>query len=332
MCILLSIPSHKAAKLIQIFATFAGMGTNIPYNLVTVLGHTAGGKTRFAACLAEKLKGEVISADSRQVYRHMNLGTGKDYEDYLVEGRQVAVHLIDILEPGYEYNVYEYQKDFIGVFQEVHARGSLPVLCGGSGLYIEAVLKDYRLIRVPLNHELRSTLEQEGMDDLTARLAGIRKLHNKTDIVDRKRLIRALEIEHYYQKHPELDDQMPDIRPIIFGINFDRLSRRKRISQRLAERLDQGMVTEVQSLLDKGVSPEKLIYYGLEYKYITEYLAGRYTYEEMFACLETAIHRFAKRQMTWFRKMERDGIKIHWFDGYQSLKDKISSAVNLCQG
>jgi tRNA dimethylallyltransferase len=320
----------QAAKLIRIFATFAWMAANIPYNLVTVLGHTAGGKTRFAACLAEKLEGEVISADSRQVYRHMDLGTGKDYEDYLVNGRQVPVHLIDILEPGYEYSVYEYQKDFIRVFQEIQARDRLPVLCGGSGLYIEAVLKGYRLIRVPVNHELRSAVEQESMDDLTARLAGIRKLHNKTDTVDRKRLIRALEIELYYQKHPELDEQMPVIRPIIFGINFDRLSRRKRISQRLAERLDRGMISEVQYLLDKGVSPEKLIYYGLEYKYLTEHLAGQTTFEEMFASLETAIHRFAKRQMTWFRKMERKGIKIHWFDGYQPLKEKIDWAVKLC--
>ena len=308
------------------------MAANIPYNLVTVLGHTAGGKTRFAACLAEKLKGEVISADSRQVYRRMDLGTGKDYEDYLVNGRQVPVHLIDILEPGNEYNVYEYQKDFIRIFQEVHLRGSLPVLCGGSGLYIEAVLKGYRLIRVPVNHELRSAFEQESMDGLRARLAGIRKLHNKTDIVDRKRLIRALEIEVYYQKHPELDEQMPVIQPMILGIKFDRLTRRKRISQRLSERLDRGMIMEVQSLLDKGVTPEKLIYYGLECKYITEHLAGQTTYEEMFAKLETAIHRFAKRQMTWFRKMERNGIKIHWFDGYQPLSDKIERAVKLCHG
>ncbi len=332
MFILLSIPSHQATKLIRIFATFAWMAANIPYNLVTVLGHTAGGKTRFAACLAEKLKGEVISADSRQVYRYMDLGTGKDYEDYLVNGRQVPVHLIDILEPGNEYNVYEYQKDFIRVFQEVHTRGSLPVLCGGSGLYIEAVLKGYRLIRVPVNHELRSVFEQESMDDLRARLAGIRKLHNTSDIVDRKRLIRALEIEVYYQKHPELDEQMPVIRPMILGIKFDRLTRRKRISQRLADRLDRGMIMEVQSLLDKGVTHEKLIYYGLEYKYITEHLAGQTTYEEMFTNLETAIHRFAKRQMTWFRKMERSGIKIHWFDGYQPLNDKIERAVKLCHG
>jgi len=262
----------------------------------------------------------------------MDLGTGKDYEDYLVNGRRVPVHLIDILEPGYEYNVYEYQKDFIRVFQEVQARGSLPVLCGGSGLYIEAVLKGYRLDRVPMNQKLRSVFEKESMDDLTARLTRIRKLHNKTDIVDRKRLIRALEIEVYYQNHPELDEEMPEIRAIIMGIKFDRLSRRKRISERLAERLDNGMVTEVQSLLDKGVSPEKLIYYGLEYKYITEYLSGHTTYEEMFLSLETAIHRFAKRQMTWFRKMEREGIEIHWFDGYQTLEDKIKRAEILCYG
>jgi tRNA dimethylallyltransferase len=308
------------------------MAANIPYNLVTVLGHTAGGKTRFAAYLADKLKGEVISADSRQVYRHMDLGTGKDYEDYLVHGRQVPVHLIDILEPGYEYNVYEYQKDFIRVLQEIHARDSIPVLCGGSGLYIEAVLKGYRLIRVPVNHDLREELEQENMDELAARLAGFKNLHNKTDIGDRKRLIRALEIEDFYREHPGLDDQMPGIHPLILGIKFDRQSRRKRISRRLAERLNRGLIREVQDLLDKGVTAEKLIYYGLEYKYITEHLTGQTTYEEMFANLETAIHRFAKRQMTWFRKMERGGIKIHWFDGYQPLEDKISSAVKLFYG
>ncbi len=308
------------------------MAANIPYNLITVLGHTAGGKTRFAACLAEKLKGEVISSDSRQVYRRMDLGTGKDYEDYLVNGRQVPVHLIDFLEPGYEYNVYEYQKDFIRVFQEIHARDLLPVLCGGSGLYIEAILKGYRLIRVPVNHDLREELDQAGMDELAGRLAGFKNLHNKTDIADRKRLIRALEIEVFYLEHPELDDQMPGIHPLILGIKYDRLSRRKRISQRLAERLDRGMIKEVQDLLDAGVTAEKLIYYGLEYKYITEHLAGQTTYEEMFTKLETAIHRFAKRQMTWFRKMERNGIKIHWFDGYQPLEDKISMAVKLFYG
>ncbi len=306
------------------------MAASIPYNLITVLGHTAGGKTRFAACLADKLKGEVISADSRQVYRHMDLGTGKDYEDYTVDGRQVPFHLIDILEPGYEYNVYEYQKDFIRVFKEILARGSKPVLCGGSGLYIEAVLKGYRLIRVPVNHKLREELGRQGLEELASMLAGFKKLHNKTDIMDRKRLVRALEIEAYYREHPQLDDQMPKIHPLILGISFDRQSRRKRISQRLAERLDRGMIREVQDLLDRGVTPEKLMYYGLEYKYITEYLTGHTTYDEMFGGLETAIHRYAKRQMTWFRRMERSGMKIHWFDGYMPLQDKIERAVHLC--
>ena len=314
------------------FATFARMTESIPYNLVTVLGHTAGGKTRFAACLAHKLNGEVISADSRQVYRRMDLGTGKDYQDYLVDGKQVPVHLIDILEPGYEYNVYEYQQDFIRVFRDILARDSLPVLCGGSGLYIEAVLKGYRLIRVPVNNNLRKELEHLGMDELAARLAGFKKLHNKTDTVDRRRLVRALEIEVFYREHPELDENMPDIRSLVMGIRFDRLSRRNRISQRLADRLGRGMIGEVKGLLDKGVSPERLIYYGLEYKYITEYLTGQTTYEEMFARLETAIHRFAKRQMTWFRKMEHEGLKIHWLAGDLSIEDKLEKALQLWRG
>jgi tRNA dimethylallyltransferase len=305
------------------------MAADHPYNLVTVLGHTAGGKTRFAACLASRLNGEVISADSRQVYRGMDLGTGKDNEDYLVQGKRVPVHLIDILEPAYEYNVYEYQQDFTRVFSDILSRGFLPILCGGSGLYLEAVLKGYRLIRVPVNPAFRKELEQKDMDELTALLAGFKKLHNRTDIEDRKRLVRALEIEVYYREHPELDENMPEIRPLILGIKFDRLSRRKRISRRLAERLDQGMIHEVQGLLDAGVSTEKMIYYGLEYKYITEYLAGQVSYDEMFARLETAIHRFAKRQMTWFRKMERDGMKIHWLDGYQPLEARLDTAVRL---
>ena len=308
------------------------MTGDIPYNLVTVLGHTAGGKTRFAACLARRLNGEVISADSRQVYRRMDLGTGKDYTDYLIDGERVPVHLIDILEPGYEYSVYEYQQDFIRIFRDILARDSLPVLCGGSGLYIEAVLKGYRLIRVPVNQDLRKELERSGMEELADRLAGFKKLHNKTDTADRKRLIRALEIEVYYREHPELDEQMPDIRPLVLGIRFDRLTRREWISRRLAERLDRGMIGEVRGLLDEGISPEKLMYYGLEYKYLTEHLTGQTTFEEMFARLETAIHRFAKRQMTWFRKMEREGIKIHWMDGKLPLEAKMEMAVRLFQG
>lgn len=262
----------------------------------------------------------------------MDLGTGKDYTDYLIDGERVPVHLIDILEPGYEYSVYEYQQDFIRIFRDILARDSLPVLCGGSGLYIEAVLKGYRLIRVPVNQDLRKELERSGMEELADRLAGFKKLHNKTDTADRKRLIRALEIEVYYREHPELDEQMPDIRPLVLGIRFDRLTRREWISRRLAERLDRGMIGEVRGLLDEGISPEKLMYYGLEYKYLTEHLTGQTTFEEMFARLETAIHRFAKRQMTWFRKMEREGIKIHWMDGKLPLEAKMEMAVRLFQG
>ncbi len=302
---------------------------NKSINLITVLGHTAGGKTRFAACLADRIGAEVISADSRQVYRRMNLGTGKDYGDYLVGGRKIRHHLIDILEPGYEYNVYEYQKDFFRVLRDVLDREKVALLCGGSGMYIEAVLKGYRLIPVPVNKSLRAELEKKSMDKLRAELASFRNLHNKTDTGNRKRLIRALEIELYHKENPQPDNEYPDILPLILGINFDRNSRRRRISQRLLERLKEGMLEEVEGLLREGISPEKLIYYGLEYKYITEYLGGKMDYDKMFSGLETAIHQFAKRQMTWFRGMERKGMKIHWLDGYMPLDEKIEKAVEL---
>jgi tRNA dimethylallyltransferase len=299
------------------------------YNLVTVLGHTAGGKTRFAACLAHRTGGEIISADSRQVYRRMDLGTGKDYGDYLVQGHRVPVHLLDTLEPGYEYNVYEYQKDFLEAYSRIRDRGLLPVLCGGSGLYLEAVLRGYRLIRVPVNRPFRKDLEGKSMEELTALLSSFRQLHNITDTVNRKRLVRALEIEAYYRDHPELDEDYPELEPLILGICFDRETRRERITRRLHERLGEGMVEEVQALIGEGLPAEKLIYYGLEYKYITEYLQGKYSLEEMTARLETAIHRFAKRQMTWFRGMERRGIHIHWLEGSLPLEDKLEKAVSL---
>jgi len=302
---------------------------NGTYNLITVLGHTAGGKTRFAACLADRIGGEVISADSRQVYRRMNLGTGKDYDDYTIDKRQVPFHLVDILDPGYEYNVFEFQKDFLKVYQAILDRGNTAVLCGGSGLYIEAVLKGYSLIRVPVNKSLRTGLAQKSMDELTAILSSFKKLHNKTDTENRKRLLRALEIEYYYRDHPQLDDDYPDLQPLIIGINFDRDSRRKRISQRLNERLNNGMTEEVEGLLGEGIPAEKLIYYGLEYKYITEYLQGKTDYPGMVSGLETAIHRFAKRQMTWFRGMERRGLKIHWINGCLSMEDKLSESLEL---
>jgi tRNA dimethylallyltransferase len=304
-------------------------GHKDPINLVTVLGHTAGGKTRFAACLADRLGGEIISADSRQVYRRMNLGSGKDYGDYLVEGRKVPYHLVDILEPGYEYNVYEFQKDFLKVYREILDRGNPVLLCGGSGLYIEAILRGYRLIRVPVNKQLRAELSNKSMEELTALLSTFKKLHNKTDTENRKRLLRALEIEFYYRDHPRLDEEYPEIRPLIIGINYTRENRRSRISRRLIERLESGMIEEVKMLLGEGIPAEKLIYYGLEYKYITEYLQGGLDYQGMVTGLETAIHRFAKRQMTWFRGMERRGLKIHWLEGELSLEEKIDRAMDL---
>jgi tRNA dimethylallyltransferase len=302
------------------------------FNLITVLGHTAGGKTRFAACLADRTEGEVISADSRQVYRRMNLGTGKDYLDYLVHGRTVPFHLVDILEPGYEYNVFEYQRDFLRAYREVTGRGKLALLCGGSGLYIEAVLKGYRLIRVPVNPSLREELSGKSMEELAARLASFRKLHNKTDTENRKRLLRAIEIETYYSEHPLLDEDYPVLRPLVLGIRFDRDERRKRISERLNARLREGMVEEVEVLLKEGVPEEKLIYYGLEYRYITEYLCGETDYGEMVSGLETAIHQFAKRQMTWFRGMERRGLKIYWLDGMLPMEEKLDRALALYSG
>jgi tRNA dimethylallyltransferase len=299
------------------------------YNLVTVLGHTAGAKTRFAACLADRAGGEIISADSRQVYRRMDIGTGKDYEDYRVDGRQIPYHLVDILEPGYEYNVYEFQKDFLRVYGDITSRDRLPVLCGGSGLYIEAVLRGYRLVRVPVNQSLRKEFEGRSMEELSGLLASFRKLHNITDTENRKRLVRALEIEYYYRDHPGLDEDYPGLHPLILGIRYDRDTRRSRISERLRQRLRSGMIEEVSRLLEEGIAEEKLIYYGLEYKYITEYLGGKYGYDEMVSALETAIHRFAKRQMTWFRGMERRGLKINWLDGLLPVEEKLDLAMQL---
>jgi len=292
-------------------------------NLIVVLGPTASGKTEFAAQLADKLKTEVISADSRQVYRGMDLGTGKDYEDYFVEGRKVHVHLIDVVDAGYKYNVYEYQRDFLKVFSELSGERKIPVLCGGTGMYIEAVLKGYRLIEVPDDSVLRKKIENWSLQDLIEKLKSYKNLHNKTDITQRKRLIRAIEIEEYYQKHTGEDVIYPNIQPFIIGIEIGRQARRERISQRLKRRLDTGMIEEVRSLLEKNVPSDTLIYYGLEYKYITMHLLGQIYYDEMFSKLETAIHRFAKRQMTWFRGMERRGFEILWLDALLDLEEKI---------
>ncbi|WP_346856764.1 tRNA (adenosine(37)-N6)-dimethylallyltransferase MiaA [uncultured Draconibacterium sp.] len=300
------------------------------YNLVTVLGPTATGKTGLAAHFAARMNGEVISADSRQVYRGMDLGTGKDYEDYFVDGVEVPSHLVDIEAAGVHYNVYRFQTDFIKVFHEINSREKLPVLCGGSGLYLEAVLKNYRLIEVPPNKELRKELEGKTLEELIEILKELKpELHNHTDVETDRRAIRAIEIEKYYAENPKDDSEMPNINSLNIGIDFDREMRRQRITTRLKQRLEEGMLDEVQKLLDSGLTPEQLIYYGLEYKFLTLHLIGELTFDEMFSKLEIAIHQFAKRQMTWFRGMEKRGTKIHWINGHLPMADKVDEIVRL---
>ncbi len=300
------------------------------YNLITILGPTATGKTGVAAHLAARLEGEVISADSRQVYRRMDLGTGKDYEDYFVNGVEMPSHLIDIEDAGVHYNVYRFQTDFIKAFDEIRSRNKFPVLCGGSGLYIEAVLKNYRLIEVPPNKELRKELEGKNLEELTEILNTIKPdIHNTTDIETDRRAIRAIEIEKYYAEHPQIDSYFPEISSLNIGVKVSREIRRQRITVRLKQRLENGMLDEVQKLLNSGLAPEQLIYYGLEYKYLTLHLTGKLTYEEMFNMLEIAIHQFAKRQMTWFRGMEKRGTKIHWIDGMLPMEEKINAILEL---
>lgn len=299
------------------------------YNLVVILGPTACGKTTFATQLAYKLNGEIISADSRQVYRQMDLGTGKDLGEYQVNGHPIPHHLIDIAEPGYKYNVFEYQSDFFKAFEQVQQNNRWPIMCGGTGLYIEAVLKKYKLINVPVNETLRGQLKGQTLEELTAILSGYKKLHNDTDTDTIPRAIRAIEIEDYYQHHKEIELDLPEISPLVMGINIDREARRKKITHRLKERLDQGMVEEVQALLNRGLSPDDLIYYGLEYKFITLYLTGQLTFEEMADQLNVAIHQFAKRQMTWFRGMERKGTTIHWMDAFEPIEERIARVEKL---
>ena len=298
-------------------------------DLITILGPTASGKTPLAAALADRLGTEIISGDSRQVYRRMDLGTGKDLVDYTVEGRQVPYHLIDIVEPGYKYNVFEYQRDFLKAYQEITAKNKLPILCGGTGMYIESVLKGYRLLPVPENPELRASLEGKSLEELTGILEGYKKLHNSTDVDTAKRAIRAIEIEEYYKQQPPEYREFPSLKSLIVGVDIDRELRREKITRRLKQRLDEGMVEEVRGLLAEGIAPENLIYYGLEYKFLTQYAIGELTFDEMFHQLETAIHQFAKRQMTWFRGMERRGFTIHWLDATLSMEDKIEQITNL---
>jgi len=300
-------------------------------NLICVLGHTAAGKTAFAALLADKLKGEIISADSRQVYRYMDIGTGKDLEDFTVKGKKIPYHLIDIVDPGYEYNVYEFQKDFLSAFHQITSKGNLPILCGGTGMYIEAVLKGYKLINVPKDLVLRERLSQLSHAELVNKLKSYKNLHNITDTGNRKRLTRALEIEDFYSRHPDLNTDYPALRYTLIGIRFDRESRRTRITKRLENRLQSGMIEETKRLMEMGISEDKLVYYGLEYKFLAWYLSGKLTYKEMFEQLNTAIHRYAKRQMTWFRKMEREGFNIHWLDGHLSNEERLEISCKIIQ-
>ncbi len=299
------------------------------YDLIAILGPTASGKTSLAAALARRMDTEIISADSRQVYRRMDLGTGKDLDDYVVGGKRIPCHLIDIVEPGYKYNVFEYQRDFLAAYEDVRSRGMLPILCGGTGMYLESVLKGYRLLPVPENPELRRRLAEKSLEELTGILATYKKLHNSTDVDTVKRAIRAIEIEEYYRQHQVEERAFPDIRSLVVGVGIGREQRREKITRRLKQRLDEGMVDEVKALLADGISPEDLIYYGLEYKYLTLYAIGKLTYEEMFGQLEIAIHQFAKRQMTWFRGMERRGFTIHWIDAALPLEEKLEQIENL---
>ena len=298
--------------------------------MITILGPTASGKTPVAARLAAEIGGEIISADSRQVYRRMDIGTGKDLEDY----GSVPYHLIDICEPGTKYNLFEYQQDFYDVYQQIRSRGAVPILCGGTGLYIEAVLKGYHLSPVPQNQTLRDSLEGKSLDELSQMLTDLKSktgsnMHNTTDVDSCQRAIRAIEIETYNLEHPTPRRELPPVDSIIIGIDIDRELRREKITRRLKTRLDHGMVEEVRALLDEGIPAEDLIYYGLEYKFLTEYLTGQLSYDEMFQRLEIAIHQFAKRQMTWFRGMERRGFKIHWISATLPMEEKIAQILSL---
>ena len=309
------------------FLLFASGSKMEKYELITVLGPTACGKTQFAAALAARMQSEIISADSRQVYRRMDIGTGKDLSDYVVDGKQIPYHLIDICEPGEKYNVFRYQHDFFTVFNKLRDAGIVPILCGGSGMYIEAVLKGYKLLDVPPNTALRRSLSGKSLKELEEMLTTYKTLHNKTDVDSAQRAIRAIEIEEYYKNAAPENSEFKPIQSLIIGLDINRELRREKISQRLRKRLDEGMIDEVRALLASGISPDNLIYYGLEYKYITQYIIGELTYNDMVTQLETAIHQFAKRQMTWFRGMERRGFTIHWLDAAE-----INGQISMVNG
>ncbi len=301
------------------------------YELITIIGPTASGKTAFAAALAARLDTEIISGDSRQVYRSMDIGTGKDLADYVVDGKQIPYHLIDICNPGDKYNVFEYQHDFHKAFEEIRKKGKLPILCGGTGMYIESVLRGFKLLDVPQNPALRESLKGKSLAELEQILASYKVLHNKTDVDSAQRAIRAIEIEEFYKTEAPDKREYAPINSLIIGVDIDRNLRREKISKRLRARLDEGMVDEVRAILATGVKPEDLIYYGLEYKFLTLYIIGQLTYDEMVSQLEIAIHQFAKRQMTWFRGMERRGLHIHWLDATLPTEEKINNVLALIQ-
>lgn len=307
------------------------LNDSIDYDLLVITGPTASGKTSLAVAIASQIEGEIISADSRQVYRDMNIGTGKDYNEYIMNGKNIPVHLIDIAEPGYKYNVFEYQRDFKVVYNELKVRNIFPVVCGGSGMYIDSIIRGYMMPEVPPDPGLRAQLEKKTMAELIEILRSCKKLHNVTEIDTRKRVIRAIEIEYFIKSNPEKVTGFPVLRPLVVGVNIEREVRRNHITQRLKQRLSEGMVDEVKKLLETGISTETLIYYGLEYKYITLYLTGRLKYDEMVKNLEIAIHQFAKRQMTWFRGMEKKGIVINWIDGSLPLGEKVEKVLSLLQ-
>ena len=301
------------------------------YELITIIGPTASGKTAFAAALAARLDTEIISGDSRQVYRSMDIGTGKDLADYVVDGKQIPYHLIDICNPGDKYNVFEYQHDFHKAFEEIRKKEKLPILCGGTGMYIESVLRGFKLLDVPQNPSLRESLKGKSLAELEQILASYKVLHNKTDVDSAQRAIRAIEIEEFYKTEAPDKREYAPINSLIIGVDIDRELRREKISRRLCARLDEGMVDEVRAILATGVKPEDLIYYGLEYKFLTLYIIGQLTYDEMVSQLEIAIHQFAKRQMTWFRGMERRGLHIHWLDATLPTDEKINNVLALIQ-